>query len=129
MSFNHLMTLQIEGGGTTIRKVVTLTGGSSVAISESIADGQTDKQVTFELDQSAMQSIYIVSDQAVTIETNSGSTPTDTLTLAANIPVIWFTGSGLTNPITADITTDIYVTNASGSAANLQIVALTDPTP
>lgn len=130
MAFTHIITQKITpNSGNPIEKAITLTGGSESNLSESIPDSSTDLQVTFELDVSQVKALFIMSDQNITIETNNGTTPDDTLNLVANEPVVWYTGSLLTNPIGTDITTDIFVTNSSGSTATLTIYALTDPTP
>ena len=129
MPISHVVTLKVVGSGVSISKDVALTGGSAIIVDESIPDSSTDLEVLFELDVSTVQSIFITSDSAVTLETNSGSTPDDTIVLVANQPVLWYVGSSLVNPLTVDITTNIFVTNASGSAARLQIIALYDPTP
>ena len=105
------------------------TGGAQASVSESIPDSSTDLEVTFTLDVSAIQSIYIKSDEDLTLETNSGGSPTDTITLKAGVPYIWHAGSYHTNLLTADITANIFLTNASGSAALLEIEVVTDPTP
>ena len=129
MAIEHISTISLLQGGVTLSQSVTSSGSSEINIDEAIADSSTDLEITLTLDQSEMVSIYIESDQNITIETNSGSAPTDTLTLVANEPIIWTTNSVHSNPITADITANIFVTNASGSTANLKIRALQDATP
>ena len=47
----------------------------------------------------------------------------DTITLAANTPVIWYGASGASNPFSGNVTT-VYVTNPATVAANLKIRAL-----
>ena len=129
MAIEHISTISLLQGGVTLSQSVTSSGSSESNIDEAIADSSTDLEITLTLDQSEMVSIYIESDQNITIETNSGSAPTDTLTLVANEPIIWTTNAVHSNPITADITANIFVTNASGSTANLKIRALQDATP
>ena len=82
-------------------------------------------------DASAMSSFLMISDQDLTDETNSGTVPDDTFTLTDNVPVFWSAGNAsTTNPITADVTTNIFVTNASATEeALLTIQSLQDPTP
>ena len=128
MAFTHTIVSTWKAGDDELVKSETLTGSGESRISESIADSASDLEITFTLDQSAMQSFYMVSDQAITVETNNGAAPTDTFTLAANIPLVWTVGGGSINPVTADITA-LFITNSSGSAANLEIRALTDSTP
>lgn len=130
MAFTQTLKLDWVGpSGRQITAANNYSGGAQASVSESIPDSSTDLQVTFALDVSAIKSIYIKSDQNITLETNNGSTPDDTLTLLAGVPYIWHTDSYFTNLLTTDITTDIFITNSSGSAALLEIEVVTDPTP
>ena len=129
MSITHTITRTWTDGSETIEKSEAVSSGAAVNLDEAVADSSTDLELTFLLDQSAMKSFYMVSDQALLIETNSGSSATDSFTLTANQPIVWTTGGGTTNPITADITANIFATNSSGSTANLKIRVLQDPTP
>lgn len=130
MAITYTVTTKLEKDGINLQeKSVSVSGGREQAIDVNIADSTTDDEVAFTADVSLMQAIYIVSDQAVTIETNSGSTPDDTIVLVADEPVQWNASSKLTNPITADITTNIFITNASGSTARVRIWSLETATP
>lgn len=95
---------------------------------ETIADSSTDFQINVAIDVSAVKSFYLVSSQNVTVETNSGSSPADTLTLTANDPYVWTTDSLDTFQLGTDVTA-FFVTNASGSSATLDLVAVVDATP
>jgi hypothetical protein len=112
----------LERAGLAIHQV------DRIEINEAIADGATNAQVNAAIDVSATKSFLIVSDQDVTVETNSGSTPDDTIDLVANQPYTW-------NPDAYDdflLGTDVtafFITNASGETATVQIEALIDATP
>ena len=134
MSLTHIITETIrydDGEGSTVSKSRTdsQTAGESKELSEPVPDSSTDLAIAFTLDISQMKTFYIWSDVAMTVETNSGSAPDDTFTLVANVAQYWSAGTGETNPITADVTANVYATNASGSAGTLHIRALQDPTP
>jgi hypothetical protein len=126
MSHSFQFTEKVVIGGVSTQQVNTLTAGLRIAISESISIAN-DVLVALSVDVSQVKGVYILSDQALTLETNSSGSPTNTLTLVANIPYIWYTGKYDTLKFTSDITA-LYVTNASASAANLTIEILTDPT-
>lgn len=83
---------------------------------------------TFALNRANLKSIALFSDQPLTIGTNAanGSSPTDTIVLAAGIPLIWsLAQDGLAKcPISANITAGMFITNAAGAAANFQMFAL-----
>jgi len=119
----------IEGIGAQLSKEVSVSGGLSIDLSEEIAGEVTDSEVVLGIDFSALQFIALESDQDLTLETNSGSAPDDTISLKANNPLIWEAdASYFANPLTADVTS-LFVTNAGSTAANLRILALVDPTP
>ena len=85
-------------------------------------------EVAFTLDYSACKFFSIVSDVAMTIETNNGTTPDDTLVLVADEPYIWAEGMLGTFLIGTDITS-LFVTTGSVGVGTLTIEALEDPTP
>lgn len=109
---------------------VSLTDEGYLQTDVSIANGQTAKRVGVAIDVSALKAVLLKSDQAIVISTNdaAGGSPDQTLTLAAGVPFFWQVNSGITNPLTVDIT-DFYIANASGSTATLQIRVLQDATP
>ena len=112
----------------TLSETVVNTTSAQVDWDESVADSSTDYQITAAIDVSAVKSFYLVSDQAVTVETNSGSSPADTLTLVANVPYIWHVNSYDTFKFGTDITA-FFITNASGSAAVMKMRCVLDSTP
>ena len=104
--------------------------GERHVVSESIPDSSTDLSVNWTADVSEIKSLLIVSDYAITVETNSGASPANTITLVAGEPVIWTAGmpGAPACPLTTDVT-GLFITNASGSAALLTIKMIQDPTP
>lgn len=134
MSFTHTLTINhqhIDGQGRTTRatETYTKTGGQHVSLSESIPNGSTNLQVALALDASALELLVISADGAITVKTNNSSTPDDTFALTADNGVVWANGMPLaSNPLSEDVTT-IYVTNASGAAVTLTVLALLDATP
>ena len=132
MSVSHTVKVEylIEGdaAGEPVRSyTISSEGGDDVSLS--VADSTTDQLVAFTCDFSQAKFFYIYSDQDVTICTNDASSgsPDQTLTITATIPFLWIYGSGITCPITTDITA-LYATNASGSTANIPIRKLEDLT-
>lgn len=89
--------------------------------------------VAFVLDVSQLKGIYMVSDRAVTVKTNSSGSPVNTFTLAANIPFMWVQGDpAIRDTAGVVFTTDVtalYMTNADAdNAATVQIRCIYDPT-
>lgn len=128
MAFSHTITRQVNNGGETIAKTNTYSGDGRESRTIAVPDSTTDQLVNLTMDVSQIKSLYIVSNYAVTVETNSSSAPTNTIALVADTPLIWHTGSYYTNLLTADVTA-IYLTNASGSAATVNIEIVHDSTP
>ena len=129
MAFTHNLLIGWSSGSNSIQHSRTGTGGAENNISESIATGTTDGLVAYELDVSQIQTFYMVSDFAITVETNDGSTPDDTFNLTQNAPIIYYSGMGIaiSDIFSADITA-LYVTNSSGNTATLEIRCVFDPT-
>ncbi len=128
MSIEHQIDYKWSSGGRSHQDSVSQTGSGDITIEETVADSQTDSQIACDLDVSAMKTLYLESDQDVTIETNSADTPDDTINLTANNPIVWQTDGYTSNPFTVDVT-DLYVTNASGSEATIKLESLYDATP
>lgn len=117
------------GYGESLVNAIEVSAGAEIAIDETIAGGTTDNAVTFALDVSAAVAVYIVSDQAIKIETNGGDAPDATINLAANVPLVWKDSDAAAgNPFGSDDVTGLFVTNDTDAAANLKIRVLYDPT-
>lgn len=113
-------TLQTPSGAvsTSVDKTVEATKEIDVAI----ASDATNAAVDFELDVSRCHYLFLLSDVAVLVETNDGTSPTDTITLEADEPYVWMKNVGpLALPngddeaSLADIT-KLYLTNQSSPA-------------
>jgi hypothetical protein len=129
MAFTMKLGLGVTIGGDSVNKTITVSGTGRVSLSaESIADGQTDKQVNLAIDVTAVVGFYIVSSQNVTLETNNGTTPDDTLNLIAGEPYLWHTNALDAFLLTTDVTA-FFITNASGSSAQIDMECVYDATP
>lgn len=126
MSLSITLTRSWAYGNDQLTQADTVSADSLVSIDASVANGN-DQLHALTLDVSQVKALYISSDQDLTLETNSSSSPADTIALKANKPVIWSTNCGLTNPLGTDVTA-LYITNASGSTAAFKLRALVDPT-
>ena len=132
MSVTHNITISMDDGTQTITKTQAVTAGTALVLDESIPDSSTNLATAFAFAYLKLQSLWMLSDKAITIYTNEASTgaPQDTIALAANVPWLWIkraeTGA-VANPFAGNVTS-LFVTNASGAAAALQIRAIVDPT-
>ncbi len=126
----HTLRLGVDGSGVARSKAIVYTqAGVNLIDGETVADSSTDFEINFDLDVSACVSFYLESDQDVTFETNSGSVADNTIALKAGEPYVWHTQSYDSFLLTVDITTSVFITNASGSTATIYCVALYDVTP
>lgn len=119
-------------GGDVLNFPVDIQAGAEHNLDELIPGGSTDLSVAFALVLAKLAALYIVADRAMAIETNSGSSPANTITLAANVPFVWNSnmpairdtaGVAISTNITA-----LFVTLAAGADSILHLRALVDPT-
>ena len=128
VDIGHTLTVSWSRNGETISQPVVVEADGETNRNVTVNAATTDKQVNIAIDVSELKLLYIHSDQNVTIETNSGGAPVNTITLLANKPLSWYLGCGLANPLTTDVT-DFFITNAGDTAANVRIRTLIDETP
>lgn len=128
MALSETITIGYNLDGAPIQKNVALSGGSRTVLSETVADDAADVEMALAIDVSELELLIIDCDVGITIETNDGTTPDDTLTIAAGVPLIWYTGCGHANPLGTDVTA-IFVTQTDATEGTLVIKALVDPTP
>ncbi len=129
MPFTHRVGQTYSSNNGTVSSVTTtLTSDSEVAVDATIAAATTDRLVDVRVVVARLQSFVMYSSTAVTVETNSASTPTNTITIPAGGSVVWYTGAPYANPLTADVTS-LFVTNSGATAANFKFAALVDATP
>ncbi len=120
--------------GTVVTKSITITDEAVLDLSFDVADSQTDEEHNIDLDVSAMKSLYLVSDFAITMEWNDSSGTQGVLVLVANEPVVWWStqvtdGGNTLNPLGSTDLTTTFWTNASGSTANINFQAVYDASP
>src|SRR5574343_1599386 len=130
MSVSHTITRQWSGAsGVAIASAITTTSGQELNISENIPQSSTDLLVACVVDVSQLKSVYIASDYDVTIETNDGTSPGETLAVKGGKPITWVYGDTVACPLTVDVTALYCTTGAIGTAgAALEIRLLIDPT-
>ena len=127
-------TETVSGGGLSQTQITTVTG-DNINVYEVSIPNSADNLVTIAIDHDLIQGYWIHAAADMTLETNSSSSPTNTIALKANQPLFWRlhtvgqTYEYYTGLITADVVTDMYFTNASGAAADVKIIVVQDSTP
>lgn len=127
-SYSHVLQQGIVAGGVSTTRSKEYTAQARHSLEETIPAASTDLQINVAIDVSAVKSFYLVCDQAVTIQTNDGTTPDDTIVLKAGVPYVWNEDSYDTFKLTVDVTA-FYVTWAGGVDATLIMEEIHDPTP
>lgn len=125
MSFTLTHRDDFSTNAQTVSNTQSVTGDDQTNISTTIANGATNQEIVLGIDISLAKAVIIRSTQVLTIKTNSSSTPDDTITTVANIAKKWIDGGYDSIFLSADVT-KIFVSNASGADATLQIIVLAD---
>ncbi len=119
MSFSHTVSFQVATPSGTLVYSKSYTGAQSFEMDEATTTGTTNEEHDFTITVANILSVYLVSDQAVTLKFNSTGAPAPSIALLANVPYV--SNTDFTTYLTSTLTTNItkvYVTNASGSTAN-----------
>ena len=130
VDISHTLTLSWARSGETISQTVTIEAEGERNYNVTVNASTTDKRVECPIDVSEVKSLYIHSDQTVTVEFNDNAGAQGSFTVTANKPVIYYVGCGwdLSDLLPADVT-DFYITNGGLTAAAVKIRILEDTTP
>lgn len=120
MSVQHNITRNWSstGGAQLSQKVATI-ADAEVNIDVGVASGVTNQAMGLTLVVAKIKSLFWLSNRDITVKTNSTSSPDQTFTLKAGVPLEWTASDTQACPITTNIATTIYLTNASGLDAVL----------
>jgi hypothetical protein len=127
MPIKHQVQTVITDGALRISSLTEQEVTGSAMVDELIADAVTNDLVSVMIVASQLKTFFLWSDQDLTVKTNNSGSPQETFNLKANKPVVWIAGMS-TSPIAGNVTA-LYITNASGSAATLRLLAGWDATP
>ncbi len=104
----------------------TETADAEIAVDVSLSAESADVEIDVAFVRSKCKSILLYADKAVTIDTNSTSSPGDTIELQADKPWVWQNGGYVAQPLQADVT-KLYASAAL--ATTLKVRVLYDSTP
>lgn len=129
MSIEYVMTRSIAAGGQSVSSRISISGGASYGIDESIPVA-ANNLVALTIDVSQLKAIWFSTDKTVTLYFNdlSSGSPSKTIVLTADQAFSWDNLSGHANPFGATDVTALYVTRTGTGAARLRGFVLTDPT-
>lgn len=123
MSISHSYSDSWQSGSNIISRSVTMTGTEEINLDFSLAANTTAQAEPMVFNKTSLQSIYIVSDQNISILTNSSTEPQETLTIKASVAFSWNISSGIPVPFAGNVTA-FYFTNATATAANISVRTL-----
>lgn len=127
--FRHTTTVSWSGTGNSTFGGTLADTGDAEDNREAVIATSTEQQVDIAMVRARLKHLFILSDQDVTIRTNSTGSPGDTLNVLNGFPVSYSSSAGQTNPFnSADVTT-IYIQNAGATNATVRIRVLKDSTP
>ncbi len=109
--------------GTISSTSAIYTGDAEIDLDAVVALSTTNKEFDIQFVKTDVISLIMQSDKAVTVKTNSSGSPSDTISLAANMPLVWHTDSPTSMPLAGNVT-KIFVTNAGSTNAAIKIRVL-----
>lgn len=124
-----LVTVSYQAGATTERGT-SLSGGATESgsavkdLNQAFAAGATDEAIAdFSFTTAGLQLIVLLADSDCTIETNSGSSPANTISLKAGRPLCWHKSDGyFACPFTANVTAG-YLTSTAAVRLRAKILS------
>lgn len=121
------------GAGISETKSVEVTGDALISMTPVITGSTSNVEVSLAFVIANVKGLSFLCDKDITIEINDSGSPTDTITLTAEKPWVWYLGSGiaLSDLITgtAGAVTKIFVNNPTPGNATLKIRGCHDATP
>lgn len=123
-NLTHNVTVSwTENNAGLLQQAVSLTGQLEQNLTFSLAGSTTNELHALAFTTTKLQLFLCISDQDITLKTNSSGSPQDTITIKAGIPFIWYANMGITVPFAGNVTAS-YWTNAGSTAANVQVKCL-----
>lgn len=119
MALAHRTTISWSDGGNSISGTISTAPTAETVVSETIPASSTDVQINIAIDVSTMTNLIILASGGdMTLEVNSGSSPTKTLALLDGIPFVWNSlGGYLTGanaPFGSTDVTGFFITSVAG---------------
>lgn len=128
MSFTHKISQAWSDGSRAISGDKEYSGGAQKSIDEVITADAEDELVVFTLDVSQVKCFFALAQGDMTLETNNGGAPVDTINLVGGVPYIWTEDSDDAFLLASDVTA-LYMSELSSADNRLQIETVYDPTP
>jgi hypothetical protein len=125
MTYTMLQQMVTPSG--SLSQSVSATGLAEVGLDAETVPVATDTLINVAFPYATVKAYYLKSTVACTVETNAtDATGGQTISLTADVPLVWITGGSGSNVWSANVT-KLYVTAAAAGTLTLRV--LYDPTP
>jgi hypothetical protein len=101
----------------------TENGNVELKIEQAFPAGTSNLALGINFQSTALVSVGILADQAITLKTNSPSSPSQTISVGTNSPIVWSIRSPQAPPFTGRVS-DIYLSNANQVSATCTLAIL-----
>ena len=128
LGYTSSLLLKVSWGGGSKEFTISETGDGEDPREWTVPDSTSDQQCNIAIDVDKVVLFYLVSTQDVTVESNDGSVPDDTLSLTANEPYVWHASALDSFLLTTDVTA-FYISNSAAAEATVTCYVLQDTTP
>jgi hypothetical protein len=111
-----------SNSGTNVSGTTSKSGSTAISI-DTVLGAVTDSAIPCAFTVANLQSCILLASRDCTIEVNSGSAPTSTISLKAGSPLAWF-GDYFTSPFSGTTTcSTLYVTTSASTRLQVLIIA------
>jgi hypothetical protein len=125
LSTTHKLTYSIssDSGGTPLSGIQSEVGATEISFDQNYGASLSGQLLAVAFTVASVQDVFLLSDKGLTIQTNSASSPVNTINLKPGTPLVWSKSAGYyADVFTADVTA-FYITTTL--AARLQGKILT----
>lgn len=123
-TFTDTITISYSGNGKAVSAPVgTYTGTKDAGVATVVPAGSTNLEIDVAFPHDTIQSFIMTSDQNVTVNVNSSTTPVPALTINKTAPLVYGSDFNFSNPFTADVT-KFFISNAGTTDAKFNFRVL-----
>jgi hypothetical protein len=123
-TFTDTINVSYTGNGKVVTTPLgTYTGSKDAGVATVIPAGSTNLEIDVSFPHATIQAFIMTSDQTLTVNVNSTTTPTPAISLAKTAPLVYGSDFVQANIFTADVT-KFFVTNAGATDAKFNFRVL-----
>jgi len=123
-TFTDTISINYSGNGKTVTTPLgTYTGSKDAGVATVISAGASDVEIDVAFPYATIQSYIMTSDQDITVDVNSTTTPVPAIVLKKTAPLVYGSDFVSANVFTANVT-KFYVSNAGATDAKFNFRVL-----